>query len=125
MVSDATLIDIAGFGEIGLLPARSHPLGATLGGDARIAPGGFADTVFTCRLDPAIATIAVTTPPAGMTAVGGYRLYQREMNAVVVNADPAASIAELPHASLVQRLADSGCDRAASEASIAAARHIK
>jgi hypothetical protein len=117
---DAALIDIASFGKIGLLPARPFPLGAAPGGDARLAPDGFADTGFTCRLDPATATIAVTAPPAGMTAVGGYRFNQCEINAVVVKADPAASFAALPDASLVQRLAGSARDRAATEAALRA-----
>jgi hypothetical protein len=85
-----------------------------------MAPDGFADTSFICQPDPATPTIAVTAPPAGMTAVGGYSFYQCEMNAVAVKADPTASFAALPDASFVQRPASSARDRAATEAALRA-----
>ena len=78
---DAALVDIASFGEIGLLPARRGPDGLP----APIPHGAF-------------------VAPAGITAVGGYRFRQREVDAVVAGADPAAVIVALPDAYLGQRL---------------------
>ncbi len=163
---DAALIDIASFGEAGLLPARrgpdglpapiphgavatprgaphtiaaietlrtksgtlalrgpmvpaqAFPPGAAPGGDARSAPDGFVDTGFACRLDRATGTLTVTAPPAGITAVGGYRFRQRAIDAEVAAADPAAIIAALPDALLGQRLAGSARDPAATAAAL-------
>jgi hypothetical protein len=44
-------------------------------------------------------------PPAGITAVGFYRMRQREVDAAVAAVDPAAVIVALPDALLGQRLA--------------------
>ncbi len=165
---DAVLVDIASFGETGLLPARRGPDGmpapiphgavaaprgaagavtaietmrskagtlalrgpmvpaqafppsAAQGGEARIVPDGFVDTGFACRLERATGTLAITGPPAGITAVGFYRFRQREVDAVVAGADPVAVIAALPDAHLGQRLAGSARDRAATAAELQA-----
>ena len=86
----AALVDIASFGETGLLPARRGPDGLP----APIPHGAF-------------------VAPAGITAVGGYRFRQREVDAVVAGADPAAVIVALPDAHLGQRFAGSAQDGAA------------
>ena len=83
------LVDIASIGETGLLPARRGPDGLP----APIPHGAFA-------------------APAGITAVGGYRFRQREVDAVVAGADPAAVIVALPDAHLGQRFAGSAQDGA-------------
>jgi hypothetical protein len=87
---DAALVDIVSFGETGLLPARRRPNGLP----APIPHGAF-------------------VAPAGITAVGGYRFRQREVDAVVAGADPAAVIVALPDAHLGQRFAGSAQDGAA------------
>ena len=165
---DAALVDIASFGETGLLPARrgadrmpapiphgavAVPRGAagaatviettrtksgTLGlrgpmvpaqifppaaapaGAPRTAPDGIVDTGFPCRLDPATRTLALTGPPAGITAVGFYRFREREIDAVVAAADPAAVVAALPDAALGHRLAGSAREQAATAAELQA-----
>ena len=87
---DATLVDIASFGETGLLPARRGPDGM-----------------------PATIPHGAIAAPAGITAVGFYRFRQREVDAVVAAADPAAVIVALPDAHLGQRFAGSAQDGAA------------
>jgi len=87
---DAALVDIASFDETGLLPARRGPDGLP----APIPHGAF-------------------VAPAGITTVGGYRFCQREVDAVVAGADPAAVIVALPDAHLGQRFAGSAQDGAA------------
>jgi len=94
---DAALVDIASFGETGLLPARRGPNGLP----APIPHGTF-------------------VVPAGITAVGGYRFMQREVDAVVAGADPAAVIVALPDAHLGQRFAGSAQDGAALAAKLQA-----
>ena len=86
---DAALVDIASFDETGLLPARRGPDGLP----APIPHGAF-------------------VAPAGITTVGGYRFCQREVDAVVAGADPAAVIVALPDAHLGQRFAGSAQDGA-------------
>jgi hypothetical protein len=83
---EAALVDIAGFRETMLLPARRSP-------DGMPAP-----------VPPNAAS------PAGLTAVGFYRLRQREVDAAVATVDPAAVIVALPDALLGQRLAGSARD---------------
>jgi hypothetical protein len=83
---EATLVDIAGFRETMLLPARRGPDGMP----APVPPNA--------------------APPPGITAVGFYRLRQREVHAAVAAVDPAAVIVALPDALLGQRLAGSARD---------------
>ncbi len=94
---DAALVDIASFDETGLLPARRGPDGLP----APIPHGAF-------------------VAPAGITTVGGYRFRQREVDAVVAGADPAAVIVALPDAHLGQRFAGSAQDGAAVAAKLQA-----
>jgi hypothetical protein len=94
---DAELVDIASFDETGLLPARRGPDGLP----APIPHGAF-------------------VAPAGITTVGGYRFCQREVDAVVADADPAAVIVALPDAHLGQRFAGSAQDGAALAAKLQA-----
>ena len=94
---DAALVDIASFDETGLLPARRRPDGLP----APIPHGAF-------------------VAPAGITTVGGYRFCQREVDAVMAGADPAAVIVALPDAHLGQRFAGSAQDGAALAAKLQA-----
>ena len=90
----AVLVDVACAGETVLHAARR-------GSDGSPAPS------------PPDAT-------AGLTTVGGYRLHQREVEAVVAAVDPAAVIAALPDALLGLRLAGSAADPGAVAAELAA-----
>jgi hypothetical protein len=80
-----------------MVPAQPFPPGAPL------APDGFIDTGFTCAIDGDAFTI--TGPPAGITMVGGYRFAEQALDALVAEADPAATIMALPDGLLGQRLA--------------------
>ena len=93
----AALADIVSVSETGLLPARRGPDGLP----APIPHGAF-------------------VAPAGITTVGGYRFCQREVDAVVAGADPAAVIVALPDAHLGQRFAGSAQDGAALAAKLQA-----
>jgi len=93
---EATLVDIAGFRETMLLPARRGPDGMP----APVPPNA--------------------APPPGITAVGFYRLRQREVDAAVAAVDPAAVIVALPDALLGQRLAGSARDSDAVAAELQA-----
>lgn len=80
-----------------MVPARAFPSGEPLAAD------DFIDTGFTCASEGYALT--VTGPPAGITAVGGYRFAQQAIEALVAEADPAATIMAVPNALLGQRLA--------------------
>ncbi len=133
---DGALVDVAAFGETGLVAARRGgngrpapiPLG-TIGttietartrmgalalrgpmvpvhafpSGETLAADGFVDTGFICASEG--DTVTVTGPPAGITAVGGYRFVQQAMEALVAEADPAATVVAVPNALLGQRLA--------------------
>ena len=72
---------------------------------------GYVDTGFPCRCDHAARTLQVTAPPAGMTVIGGYRFRQSDVDAVVAQGDPDATIIAVPDGDLGQRLAGAAADR--------------
>ena len=166
---EATLTDVACFGEIGLLAARRGAdglpapipcgvVGAPRGGDRSIAvmetartkigtlalrgpmvplqafplglnggesywtpdADGFVDTRYACRRDRETETFTITGPPAGITAIGGYRFRQNDIDWQVAKADLRATIATLPDAMLGQRLAGSSPNPPATEARLQA-----
>ena len=98
-----------------MVPAQPFPPGAEQCSEAGSAPDGFRDTGYACRLDRTTDTLALTAPPAGITTVGYYRFRQREVDAAVAAADPAAVVVALPDALLGQRLAGSAKPATASE----------
>ena len=69
---------------------------------------GFVDTGFPCRRDS--DTWTITAPPPGFASVGGYRLIEREAEALVADIDPGATLLALPHAVTGQRLAGNADD---------------
>ena len=161
--SKATLIDVASFGEIGLLASRRGPdglpapipcgsIGAPRGsasavpmceavrtGAGRLAlrgsmvpmhafpPGAerghtthlsadaasFVESGFGCALDRNTITLSITGARGGLTTIGGYRFCQRDVDALVANVDPTATIIALPDVLLGQRLAGAAADCAA------------
>jgi AMP-binding enzyme len=74
---------------------------------------GYIDTGFPCRSNQETRTLQVTAPQAGMTVVGGYRFRQFQVDAVVAQADPDATIVAVPDGDLGQRLAGAATDRPA------------
>ena len=156
----STLVDVASFGEIGLIAARRGPDGmpspipcgmiaaprgaagaVTVAETARIGAGtlglrgamvpahafppgaergpephltvdaaGFVDTGYACYRERDGNTFAISAPPGGIAAIGGYRFRQHEVDAAVAKADAAATIIALPDAILGARLAGSAPD---------------
>lgn len=80
-----------------MVPTQAFPSAVALG------PNGFVDTGFTCTAEA--DTLTITGPPAGITAVGGYRLAQRAVDAMIAEIDPAATMMPVPDGLLGQRLA--------------------
>ena len=147
---DAALLDVASFGEIGVLATRRGANGLSLPfrcdattETVRTAIGtlalrgpmvpkqglqsigtvdaaGFVDTGTPCRFERDSQSVAVTSPPGGITAVGGYRFRQRDLDWQVAQADPAATIVALPDAALGQKLAGASPDRQAMIAQLQA-----
>jgi hypothetical protein len=58
-----------------------------------------------------MGAMQITTPPAGIVNVGGYRFPEREMQAIVSKLDSASTLAMLPDALAGHRLAGSAADR--------------
>jgi len=90
-------------------PGHEHGYAPHLQADG----AGYIDTGFPCRTNPETGTLQVTAPPAGMTVVGGYRFRQPDVDAVVAQADPDATIVAVPDGDLGQRLAGAATDRRA------------
>jgi hypothetical protein len=150
----ATVIDVACFGETGLVAARRganglpvqipygavdvtrRPTGAptviqatrTAGGTLALRgrmvsthalgersphsrltsdQAGYVDTGFACQVERNGQALAVTTSPPGFTAIGGYRFLQSDIDELVAQADPTATIVALPDVDLGLRLAGS------------------
>ena len=74
---------------------------------------GFIDTGFPCRSDHDARALHVTAPPAGMTVTGGYRFRQSDVDAMVAQSDPEATLIAVPDADLGQRLAGTAANRSA------------
>ena len=105
-----------------MVPAYAFPPGAERGQDAHLAPdaAGYVDTGFACRPEHAAQTLTVTAPPSGTIGVGGYRFLQREVDTLIGQADPDATVVTLPDADLGQRLAGTTANRAALRAKLQA-----
>jgi acyl-CoA synthetase (AMP-forming)/AMP-acid ligase II len=152
----AAMVDVAGFGEVGLIAGRRGADGlplpiphgqigaprnaagavtvaATARGkagtlllqgpmvppyvfppgtdDERAAaqnPPGFVDTGFACRR--AGDALIVTAPPAGLAAIGGYRVYRQAYEALVGSIDPTATVMAVPDAVTGERLVGHAAD---------------
>ena len=144
------LIDVACFGETGLLATQRDANGAVLPlpfgthtqrtkhgtlalrasateldifppadepGDP--AASAFADTGFACHADPERGTLIITGGPPGFALVGGYRFARSDLDALVADAAPEATIAALPHAILGECLAGSTPEPQAVELELA------
>lgn len=98
-----------------MVPAYAFPPGAERGHTPYLQAdsAGYIDTGFPCRLDHDARALTVTAPPAGTTVIGGYRFRQCDVDALVTQADPGATILAVPDADLGQRLAGTAADRTA------------
>ncbi len=79
---------------------------------------GYIDTGFACRADHETRALRLTAPPASTTVTGGYRFLQSNIDDVVAQADPEATIIAVPDGDLGQRLAGTANDRAALRADL-------
>jgi AMP-binding enzyme len=97
-----------------MVPVQGFPPGAERGHTPRFSleDAGYIDTGFGCRVSRDARTLIVTTPPPGVTVVGGYRFHRRDVDGLVAQVDPDATIVALPDADLGQRLAGSAANRA-------------
>jgi hypothetical protein len=86
----------------------------------KLAANGFVDTGFACWSDRDKAPLLVTGPPPGVISVGGYRLRMRDVQAVVAEIDPEATLAALPNRHSGHRLAGASSDPAGMRGSLAA-----
>lgn len=95
-----------------MVPAHAYPPGAEHGHGPHLAcePDSFVDTGFTCRLERETNALVVTGAPGAQAAVGGYRFRTDELDALLAEADPAATLVALPDALLGQRFAGSTAD---------------
>jgi hypothetical protein len=94
-----------------MVPRRAFPSGAERGDlpYLKVAPSGFVDTGYACR--PDFENVVLRSPPGGIVTVGGCRLTQRELEALVGRADDgAASVAVLPDVLAGHRLAGIAAD---------------
>jgi hypothetical protein len=105
-----------------MVPMRAFPPAAERGDLPHLAPdnAGYVETGFACQLNGDGQTLTITAPPAGTTAVGGYRFRQSEVDELIAQTDPNATIVALPDADLGQRLAGSAADREALRAKLQA-----
>ena len=105
-----------------IVPTHAFPPGAEHGPEPHLAVDalGFVDTRFTCRLERDTQMLVIDSPPAGVTAIGGYRFRQNAIDWLVAEADLDATIVALPDAFLNLRLAGSGPDLAATAAQLKA-----
>jgi hypothetical protein len=105
-----------GAGTLGLrgamVPTHAFPPGAERGPEPHLTvdAAGFVDTGYACYRERDGNTFAISAPPGGIAAIGGYRFRQHEVDAAVAKADAAATIIALPDAILGARLAGSAPD---------------
>ncbi len=103
-----------------MVPRAPFPPGADRSGLPyfKVAPNGFVDTGYACRLDS--NAMVVTGPPPGIVSIGGYRFVVRELQDLVSSvADSDATLAVLPDALAGHRLAGTATDRDAIQAALA------
>ncbi|MGA9004353.1 MAG: AMP-binding protein [Pseudolabrys sp.] len=96
-----------------MVPTQSFPPAAERGQAQSASPNAdYVDTGFACNVDRHARTLIVTAPPPGITAIGGYRFPLNDVDELVAQTDPGATIVTLPDADLGQRFAGSAPDRA-------------
>lgn len=96
-----------------MVPTQSFPPAAERGQAQSASPNAdYVDTGFACIVDRHARTLIVTAPPPGITAIGGYRFPLNDVDELVAQTDPGATIVTLPDADLGQRFAGSAPDRA-------------
>jgi AMP-binding enzyme len=105
-----------------MVPANAFPPGAEGGPEPHLAVDklGFVDSGFGCHLEHDSQTLVIDSPPAGITAIGGYRFRQNQIDWLVAEADLDAVIVAVPNAYLGVRLGGSAPDYPAIAAQLQA-----
>jgi AMP-binding enzyme len=83
-----------------------------------LAGVGYVDTGFACRPGRDGQTLIITAPPPGTISVGGYCFRQNQIDALVAQLDPAATLVALPDGDLGHRLAGNAPNRKALQAAV-------
>ena len=82
----------------------------------------FTDTGVPCQADPERGTLIITGGLPGLTVVGGYRFARSDLDTIMAEIAPDATIAALPHAILGERLAGSAPELEIVEVELASRR---
>lgn len=103
-----------------MVPHQVYPPGIERSGLAyfKIGDGGFVDTGYPCRLDPARGELTISGAPAGIVSIGGYRFPRNQLQEVVSRIDSGATLAAVPDALLGQRLVGNAALRDVIEAAL-------
>jgi hypothetical protein len=103
-----------------MVPHHSFPPGVERSDQPHFTVGqdGWVDSGFGCRIDPVSATAVVTTAPAGMVSIGGYRLPLQGLTQVVSGIDGGASLSVVPDPLIGHRLVGQAADGAAMVAAL-------
>lgn len=97
-----------------MTPQHAFPPGAEQRHEPHlnVQADGFIDTGYGCRPAADQRSLVVTAPPAGVAGVGGYRFVMHQVDAIVADTAPGATVLAVPHALMGQRLAGAAPDRA-------------
>lgn len=79
----------------------------------------YVDTGYAARIDRATGTIAITAPPAGVMAVGGYRFPEQDLQEWARRLGPNAMLTALPDRLSGHRLAGRASDNARAREALA------
>ena len=141
------IVDVACFGEMGLIATQRDSDGAMLPlpydadaqrttagtlalrvfgtvcdafppSDAQQADGAFADTGFSCRVDAERGTLSITGAPPALAFVGGYPFSRTALENLSAEIGHDASVITVPDALLGNRLAGIASDRPPIEAQL-------
>jgi hypothetical protein len=103
-----------------MVPHHSFPPGIERSDQPHFAIGhdGWVDSGYGCWVNPIRATAVITTVPAGMVSVGGYRLPLQGLTQVVSGIDSGASLSVVPDPLIGHRLVGQAADGAAMVAAL-------
>ena len=96
-----------------MVPTHAFPSGAERSPLSRLTsdPAGYVDTGFACQVERNGQALTITGSPAGLTTIGGYRFRQSDIDELIAQTDPGATIVALPDVDLGLRLAGSTAHR--------------
>jgi hypothetical protein len=116
-VTDSNTVALSG----PMVPRHAFPPGIETSGQPHFAIGrdGAVDTGYSCRIDGASSTVAVTAPPPGIVAIGGYRFALAGLMAKIARIDPAATLTAVTDPLMGQRLIGTSSDPEAMRSALA------